>query len=313
MKKINSTLSSLLMLLVFSICIPFTGQSQTLSATSGSINFENSNHVMNGISLSMDVTGFLSVGIERMGGQSEMGSLRITSSSLRFSPLNLNTSAVRPWIGAGVCYSSLTPGVTSTANFAGKSSKSDLDLDKQTGITIPISAGLDLQLSDRFNTSFSVSNHMGTQSMFDDPQRVDESKRASTDAIITAFQVGLAFKIITTTTRNRAESNSKYAEEMKKYIDQEIPVLLVDTKGSVVTEEEWNNIFPALGDPDTYVLDHDVIVAQYSKSDYKKMIKASEKKTEMYEKNAVESVKASILNHMLHDQKHDNNSNKKDK
>ena len=301
------------MLLVFSICIPFTGQSQTLSATSGSINFENSNHVMNGISLSMDVTGFLSVGIERMGGQSEMGSLRITSSSLRFSPLNLNTSAVRPWIGAGVCYSSLTPGVTSTANFAGKSSKSDLDLDKQTGITIPISAGLDLQLSDRFNTSFSVSNHIGTQSMFDDPQRVDESKRASTDAIITAFQVGLAFKIITTTTRNRAESNSKYAEEMKKYIDQEIPVLLVDTKGSVVTEEEWNNIFPALGDPDTYVLDHDVIVAQYSKSDYKKMIKASEKKTEMYEKNAVESVKASILNHMLHDQKHDNNSNKKDK
>jgi len=301
------------MLLVFSICIPFTGQSQTLSATSGSINFENSNHVMNGISLSQDVTGFLSVGIERMGGQSEMGSLRMTSSSLRFSPLNLNTSAVRPWIGAGVCYSSLTPGVTSTANFAGKSSKSDLDLDKQTGITIPISAGLDLQLSDRFNTSFSVSNHMGTQSMFDDPQRVDESKRASTDAIITAFQVGLAFKIITTATRNRAEFNSKYAEEMKKYIDQEIPVLLVDTKGSVVTEEEWNNIFPALGDPDTYVLDHDVIVAQYSKSDYKKMIKASEKKTEMYEKNAVESVNASILNHMLHDQKHDNNSNKKDK
>ena len=301
------------MLLVFSICIPFTGQSQTLSATSGSINFENSNHVMNGISLSQDVTGFLSVGIERMGGQSEMGSLRMTSSSLRFSPLNLNTSAVRPWIGAGVCYSSLTPGVTSTANFAGKSSKSDLDLDKQTGITIPISAGLDLQLSDRFNTSFSVSNHMGTQSTFDDPQRVDESKRASTDAIITAFQVGLAFKIITTATRNRAESNSKYAEEMKKYIDQEIPVLLVDTKGSVVTEEEWNNIFPALGDPDTYILDHDVIVAQYSKSDYKKMIKASEKKTEMYEKNAVESVNASILNHMLHDQKHDNNSNKKDK
>lgn len=301
------------MLLVFSICIPFTGQSQTLSATSGSINFENSNHVMNGISLSQDVTGFLSVSIERMGGQSEMGSLRMTSSSLRFSPLNLNTSAVRPWIGAGVCYSSLTPGVTSTANFAGKSSKSDLDLDKQTGITIPISAGLDLQLSDRFNTSFSVSNHMGTQSTFDDPQRVDESKRASTDAIITAFQVGLAFKIITTATRNRAESNSKYAEEMKKYIDQEIPVLLVDTKGSVVTEEEWNNIFPALGDPDTYVLDHDVIVAQYSKSDYKKMIKASEKKTEMYEKNAVESVNASILNHMLHDQKHDNNSNKKDK
>ena len=272
------------MLLVFSICIPFTGQSQTLSATSGSINFENSNHVMNGISLSQDVTGFLSVGIERMGGQSEMESLRMTSSSLRFSPLNLNTSAVRPWIGAGVCYSSLTPGVTSTANFAGKSSKSDLDLDKQTGITIPISAGLDLQLSDRFNTSFSVSNHMGTQSTFDDPQRVDESKRASTDAIITAFQVGLAFKIITTATRNRAESNSKYAEEMKKYIDQEIPVLLVDTKGSVVTEEEWNNIFPALGDPDTYVLDHDVIVAQYSKSDYKKMMKASEKKTEMYEK-----------------------------
>ena len=301
------------MLLVFSICIPFTGQSQTLSATSGSINFENSNHVMNGISLSQDLAGFLSLGIDRMGGQSEMGSLRMTSTSLRFSPLNLNTSAVRPWIGAGVCYSSLTPELASTADFADKSSKSDLDLDKQTGITIPISAGLDLQLSDRFNTSFSVSNHMGKPSTFDDPQGVYESKRASTDAVITAFQVGLAFKIIKTATRNRAESNYKYAEEMKKYIDQEIPVLFVDTKGSVVTEEEWNNIFPALGDPNTYVLDHDVIVAQYSKSDYKKMIKASEKKTEMYEKNAVERVNASILNHMLHDKKHDNKSNKKDK
>ena len=70
MKKINSTLSSLLMLLVFIISIPFTGQLQTVSATSGSIHFENSNHVVNGISLSKDVTGFLSVGIERIGGQS---------------------------------------------------------------------------------------------------------------------------------------------------------------------------------------------------------------------------------------------------
>ena len=301
------------MLLVFSICIPFTGQSQTLSATSGSINFENSNHVMNGISLSQDVTGFLSVGIERMGGQSEIAAFRMTTSSLRFSPLNLNSSAVRPWIGAGVCYSSLTPGLASTADFANKSSKSDLELDKQTGITIPISVGVDLQLSDRLNTSFSVSNHMGTQSTFDDPQRVYESKRASTDAVMTALQLGLAFRIIKSTTTNRAGSNYKYAEEMKKSIDQEIPVLFVDTKGSVVSEEEWNNIFPALGDPDTYVFDHEIIVAQYSKSDYTKMIKASEQKIKMYEKNAVESVNASILNHMLHDKKHDNTSNKTDK
>jgi hypothetical protein len=313
MKKINSTLSSLLMLLVFINCIPFTGQSQTLSATSGSINFENSNHLMNGISLSQDVTGFLSVGIDRIGGQSEMGSLRMTSSSLRFSPWNFNTSAVRPWIGAGVCYSALTPGIALTSDLADKSSKSDLDLNKQTGITIPISAGLDLQLSDRFNTSVSVSTHMGKPSTFDDPQRAYEAKAASTDAIITALQVGLAFKIITTAMKSRTELNYKYAEEMKDSINQEIPVLFVDTKGSVVSEEEWNNIFPALGDPDTYVIDHEVIVAQYSKADYKKMIKASEKKIEMYEKDAVESVNASILYHMLHDKKHDKKSKKKDK
>jgi hypothetical protein len=109
--------------------------------------------------------------------------------------------------------------------------------------------------------------------------------------------------------KSRTELNYNYAEEMKNSIYQEIPVLFVDTKGSVVSEEEWNNLFPALGDPDTYVIDHEVIVAQYSKSDYKKMIKASEKKTEMYEKNAVERVNASILNHMLHDKKHDNKSN----
>ena len=303
MKKINSTLSSLLMLLVFSICIPFTGQSQTVSATSGSINLGNSNLVMNGISLSQDVTGFLSVGIERIGGQSDIGSLRMTSSSLRISPLNFNTSAVRPWIGAGVCYSALTP------EFADRSTKSDLALNKQTRITIPFSAGLDLQLSDRFNTSISVTNHMGKHSTYDDPQRVYEAKTASTGTIITAIQVGLAFKIINTAMNNRARSNYKYVEEVKNSINQEIPVLYVDTKGSVVSEEEWNNLFPALGDPDTYALDHEVIVSQYSKEDYKKMIKASEKKIEMYEKDAVESVNASILYHMLQDKK----SNKKDK
>ena len=178
------------MLLVFIICIPFTGQFQTLSATSGSINFENSNHVLNGISLSQDVTDFLSVGIERIGGQSEIGSLRMTSSSLRLFPRNLNTSAVRPWIGAGVCYSALTPGLALTPDFADKSSKSD---------------------------------------------------------------------------------------------------------------------------PNNYAIDHAIIISEYSKADYKKMIKASEKNIEMYEKGAVERVNASILYHMLHDKKQDKESQKKDR
>jgi hypothetical protein len=66
MKKINSALNSHLLLLVFIICIPFTGQFQTLSATSGSIHFENSNHVVNGIPLSKDITDFFSVGLERL-------------------------------------------------------------------------------------------------------------------------------------------------------------------------------------------------------------------------------------------------------
>ena len=207
------------MLLVFIICIPFTGQLQTLSATSGSIPFENSNHVVNGISLSQDLSGFLSVGIEMIGGQSEMRSLRMTSTSLKFSPWNFNTSAVRPWIGAGVCYSALTPGLALTPDFADKSSKSDLALNRQTGITVPISAGLDVHLSDRFSTSISVTTHMGKPSTFDDPQMVYEAKTARTDALITALQVGLAFKIIKTATRNRAESNYKYSEEMMNSIN----------------------------------------------------------------------------------------------
>lgn len=301
------------MLLVFIICIPFTGQLQTLSATSGSIHFENSNHVVNGISLSQDLSGFLSVGIEMIGGQSEMRSLRMTSTSLKFSPWNFNTSAVRPWIGAGVCYSALTPGLALTPDFADKSSKSDLALNRQTGITVPISAGLDVHLSDRFSTSISVTTHMGKPSTFDDPQMVYEAKTARTDALITALQVGLAFKIIKTATRNRAESNYKYSEEMMNSINQEIPVLFVDTKGSVVSEDDWDNIFPELGNPDTYVIDHAIIISEYSKADYMKMRKASEKNTDMYEKDAVESVNASILYHMLHDKKQDKESKKKDR
>ena len=302
-----------MMLLVFIICIPFTGQFQTLSATSGSINFENSNHVVNGISLSQDVTDFLSVGIERIGGKSEMGSLRMTSSSLRLFPRNLNTSAVRPWIGAGVCYSALTPELALTPDFADKSSKSDMALNRQTGITFPISAGVDLQLSERFNTSISVSNHMGKKNTFNDPQRNSEAKTASTDALITVLQVGLAFRIIKTIKRNKIESNYNDEEKMWNPNDQFAPVLFVNTKGSVVSEDEWNQIFPALGDPNNYAIDHAIIISEYSKADYKKMIKASEKNIEMYEKGAVERVNASILYHMLHDKKQDKESQKKDR
>ena len=291
------------MSLVFIICTPFSGQSQTLSATSGSIHFETSNHVVNGLSLSQDVTDFLSVGIERIGGQSEMGTLSMTSSSLRLFPRNLNTSALRPWIGAGVCYRAFTPELALTTDFADKNSKSDLALNKQTGITVPISAGLDLQLSDRFNTSISVTTHMGKSSTFDDSQRVYEAKTASTNALITVLQVGLAFRIIKTITRNKAEANYIEEEKMRNSIDKLSPVLFVNTKGSVVSEYEWNHIFPALGDPNNYAIDHAIIIAAYSKEDYKKMIKESEKDIEMYEKEAVERVNASILYHMLHDKK----------
>jgi len=312
MNKINSTFSSLLILLVFIICIPFTGQSQTVSATLGTMHFENSNHVVNGISLRQDVTGFLSVGIERIGGQFDRGTLWMTSSSLRFSPWNLNTSALRPWIGAGVCYSVLTPGVALTPDFEDKGSKSDLALNKQTGITVPISAGLDLQLSDRFNTSFSVTTHMGKSNTFDDSQRVYEAKTAMTDAFIAVIHVGLAFKIIKTIVKTKAEENFNNEEKMRNSINQFSPVLFINSKGSVVSEEEWNNIFPALGDPNNYAIDYAIIISEYSKADYKKMIKESEKNIEKYEKESVERVNASILYHMLHDKKPDKESKKKD-
>jgi hypothetical protein len=313
MEKINSTLSSVLLLLAFIICIAFTGQSQTLSATSGSIHFENYNHVVNGISVSLDVTGFLSVCIENIGGESEIGSLRMTGSSLRFSPLNLYTSTVRPWIGAGVCYSTFTPGVALTRDFADNSSKSDLTLNKQTGITVPISAGLDIQLSERFSTSIAVTSHMGESSTFENPQVVYGAKTVRTDALIGALQMGLAFRIIKTITRKNAESNYNDAEKIRTSIDLLEPVLFVDTKGSVVSEDEWNQIFPELGDPDSYTIDHAIIISEYSKADYKKMIKASEKNSEMYEKDAVKSVNASILYHILHDKKQDKESKKKDR
>ena len=301
------------MLLAFIICTPFIGLSQTVSATSGSIHFENSNHVVKGISLSQNVTNFLSVGVERIGVQSETGSLKMTNSSLRFFPWNMKTSALRPWIGAGVSYSALTPGLVLTADIADKSSKSDLALNKQTGITVPISVGLDLLLSDRFNTTVSVATHMGKSSTFNDLQRISEAKTASTDALITVLQVGLAFRIIKTASSKKTESNYNDEEQVRNPVDQYAPVLFVDPKGSVVSEEEWDNLFPALGNPDNYRLDHAIIISEYSKADYKKMRKASEKNIKMYEKDAVESVNASILYHMLHDKKQDKESKKKDR
>jgi hypothetical protein len=123
----------------------------------------------------------------------------------------------------------------------------------------------------------------------------------------------LAFRIIKTIKRNKIESNYNDEEKMWNPNDQFAPVLFVNTKGSVVSEDEWNHIFPALGDPNNFAIDHAIIISEYSKADYKKMIKASEKNIEMYEKGAVERVNASILYHMLHDKKQDNESQKKDR
>ena len=287
------------------------GQSQTLSVTSGFLNFENSNHVIRGISLRQDVTSFLSLGIERIGGQYGEGTLKMTSTSLRYSPWNLKAPSVQPWLSGGVCYRSLTPELAVTPDLTDNNSKLDVGLSQQIGMTIPITAGIDFHLSDRFNSSIAVTTHMGKSGRLEEPQRTYHAKTARTDAVITVLQVGLAFNIIKAARKKHA--NTIHLNELKRKdsIEPLNPVLYVNTRGGVVTEHEWNNIFPSLGDPSTYAIDHEIIVSQYSIADYKKMKEASENKIMMYEKEAVERINASILNHMSHDNKIDND-NKRD-
>ena len=309
MKKINSNPNSILMVLVFLICIPFVGQTQTMIATSGSLNLENSHHIMSGISLRQELPGVLSLDISRIGGKIGMESLRMSSSSFRITPWTWRTSRVRPWIAGGICYSTLTP-PDLAPDVGDKQPAPEVFDSRKSGITIPIGVGMDFCISDRLNTSISATTFLGNTDVFRHTQEEIETKTARTDAVIAVLQVGLAFKIVKSITKKKAQIN--YLEEdTSPFLGPLSPVLFVDMRGGVVTEDEWNHLFPSLGDPDTYAIDHQVVVAQYSKADYQKMADASQNKIEMYEKEAVEQVNASILYHMLHDNQNEKTTNKK--
>jgi hypothetical protein len=224
--------------------------------------------------------------LESMKGLNGPSRASMTSTSMRFS--SKTNSLIMPWISAGVCFS------TSGEN----------DPKKPGGLTVPIKAGFDLQFTERLGSSISLSSHIGNLSGFESPENTVLNKTRRTDAFIAVLQVGLAFKIIKTVTKNRAKDT--YYEEEDGFTTPPIsPVLFVNTRGAVVTESEWNNIFPTLGDPDNYVIDHAIIISEYSKADYTKIKQASEDKIEMYKTESVERVNASILYHMIHGSKPD--------
>ena len=210
----------------------------------------------------------------------------MTSTSLRFS--SKTNSLIMPWISAGVCFST----------------NGENDPKNPGGLSVPIKAGFDLQFTERLGSSISLGSHIGNLSGFESPENTAINKTRRTDAFIAVLQVGLAFKIIKTVTKNRAQDT--YYEEEDGFTTPPIsPVIFVNTRGAVVTESEWNNIFPTLGDPDNYVIDHAIIISEYAKADYTKIKQASEDKIEMYKTESVERVNASILYHMIHGSKPD--------
>ena len=270
-------------------------QSQTLAATFSSLHLENSTHRLNGISFIQNLPetpgfpGLLSIELERMESLKGLNELRgssLTSTALRFS--SKTNSLIMPWISVGVCFST----------------SGEHDPKKPDGLSVPIKAGFDLQFTERLGSSVSLGSHIGNLSGFESPENTAINKTRRTDAFIAVLQVGLAFKIIKTVTKNRAKDT--YYEEEDGFTTPPIsPVLFVNTRGAVVTESEWNSIFPTLGDPDNYVIDHAIIISEYAKADYTKIKQASEDKIEMYKTESVERVNASILYHMIHGSKPD--------
>ena len=207
------------------------------------------------------------------------------------------------------------------------------------GITIPVKLGVDIQLTPAINSSLSFTAHMGNSNVFNSNGSEKAIGGNSLVTSIQAGLGISLWKRAGKTKVKTVFSNKLFADEIDfdkdgvndivdrcpgtpygapvnengcaldtdgdgvaDYEDLEIYSLThyVDKDGIALSEEEWDALYSTSdANPDSYILDYAVIVAEFTPEHYKKMLEAAGNTAENSENKAVNRLNEAMINAVL--------------
>ena len=207
------------------------------------------------------------------------------------------------------------------------------------GLTIPVKLGVDIQLTPSINSSLSFTAQMGNGNVFNSfgsEKAIGGSALVTTVQAGVGIMLG---KRVGRTKMKTVFSNNMFASEIDfdkdgindivdrchgtpsgapvneygcaldtdgdgvaDYEDLEIHSLthFVDNDGIALSKEEWNARYATTdADPNSYILDYAVIVAEFTPEHYKKMLEAAGNTAEKSEDKALKLLNESMANAVL--------------
>ncbi|MDE0916795.1 MAG: hypothetical protein OSA04_00670 [Flavobacteriales bacterium] len=333
-----------------------------------------------GLSMQQSVGDFVSLDLDTWKGalfqdygyQGEKAKLSSVGASVRILPFKSSTTAIRPWIGAGLSWGNTnvmadlydqegrqyhlwsdgllydaeepqTSGPRATS--ANKATQLTRDYAYETsiannrGLTIPVKLGVDIQLTPSINSSLSFTAQMGNSNVFNS---FGSEKAIGGSALVTTVQAGVGImlgKRVGRTKMKTVFSNNMFAGDIDfdkdgindivdrchgtpfgapvneygcaldtdgdgvaDYEDLEIHSLThyVDNDGIALSREAWDALYATTdADPNSYILDYAVIIAEFTPEHYKKMLDAAGNTAEKSEDEALKLLNESMVNAVL--------------
>ena len=207
------------------------------------------------------------------------------------------------------------------------------------GLTIPVKLGVDIQLTPAINSSLSFTAHMGNSNVFNsNGSEKAIGGNSLVTSIQAGLGISLGKRVGKTKIKT-VFANKMFADEIDfdkdgvndivdrcpgtpygapvnengcaldtdgdgvaDYEDLEIYSLThyVDKDGIALSEEEWDALYATSdANPDSYILDYAVIVAEFTPEHYKKMLEAAGNTAENSENKAVDRLKEAMINAVL--------------
>ena len=333
-----------------------------------------------GLSMQQSVGDFVSLDLDTWKGalfqdygyQGEKAKLSSVGASVRILPFKSSTTAIRPWIGAGLSWGNTnvmadlydqegrqyhlwsdgllydaeepqTSGPRATS--ANKATQLTRDYAYETsiannrGLTIPVKLGVDIQLTPSINSSLSFTAQMGNSNVFNS---FGSEKAIGGSALVTTVQAGVGIMLGKRVGRTKIKtvfSNNMFAGDIDfdkdgindivdrchgtpfgapvneygcaldtdgdgvaDYEDLEIHSLThyVDNDGIALSREAWDALYATTDtDPNSYILDYAVIIAEFTPEHYKKMLESAGNTAEKSEDEALKLLNESMVNAVL--------------
>ena len=388
MKNLYPTLAQAVLFITALFISSFHGiQAQTFSATAGPVSQvgnvspeSGASALGTGLSMQQSVGDFVSLDLDTWKGalfqdygyQGEKAKLSSVGASVRILPFKSSTTAIRPWIGAGLSwgntnvmadlydqegrqyhlwsdgllYDAAEPHSSGPrARSADKATQLTRDYDYETsisnnrGLTIPVKLGVDIQLTPSINSSLSFTAQMGNTNVFNS---FGAEKAIGGSSLVTTVQAGIGImlgKRVGRTKMKTVFSNNMFAGDIdfdkdgindivdrchgtpsgapvneygcpldtdgdgvSDYQDLEIHSLthFVDNDGIALSKEEWDARYATTdADPNSYILDYAVIIAEFTPEHYKKMLEAAGNTAKKSEEEALNLLNESMVNAVL--------------